>query len=106
MDELLEFEFDELLELEFDELFEFEFDELFEFEFDELFELELDELLPANCSNFSSGASADPGSAGPAICGAGRMLLMPPVSTASGAGAACAPPVAAVIAKASIGPIW
>ena len=95
--ELLEFEFDsssfdELFEFEFDELLEFEFEELLEFEFDELLELEFDELLPANCCNASSGASAVPGSTGDAVCCVRRMLLMPPVSIASGAVAACAAP--------------
>lgn len=110
-DELFEFEFDEPFELELEELFEFELEELLEFELDELFELELDELLPANCCSLSSGTAwTIPGSPGTVVCGVRGMLFIPPVSILSGCVAACAPPVittpvAAVIAKASIGPI-
>jgi hypothetical protein len=107
-DELFEFEFDELFEFEFEELLELEFDELLELEFDELLELELEELLPANCCNFSSGAAAIPGHVG-TVAWVRRMLLMPPALVASGAKAACAPPVIAPVAvattNANIGPI-
>ena len=92
----MELEFEELFELELDELLELEFDELLELEFEELFELEFDELLPANSKGFESIVLPTIAAVGAAVLGASTMVLIPPLLW--GGTAACAAPVAPVIA--------